>query len=143
MKNLELILDKVGEADIKRKSIENQLLKKVKVQLVAYKGGFDGLVEGRELHLAKIRGILPKGFEVHHIIPLCCKNTQISLENMVIMDSASHRLLHRYIYDRALSLAREGQLVCVFIPDFNLDTVSTFKRFEPKFLQYLKERQRQ
>lgn len=44
MKNLELVFDSVGMSDVRRKSIENQILKRAKIRIVAYKGGFDGLV---------------------------------------------------------------------------------------------------
>ena len=142
MKNLEIILDEQGKSEERRKSIDNVFLRKAKIKIVAYKGGFDGLASEEEIRLAKLRGVMPKGFELHHIKPLCSKTCEISLENMVIMDSASHKLLHR-LYDRQLRHCRVGMMACVYIPDFDVNKVSTKKTFDPDFLRYLKEKERE
>lgn len=143
MKNLELILDDVGMGEIRRNSLENKILHDAKVRIMAYKGCFDGLATPREIHLAKIKGVIPKGFEIHHIIPLCCKNTSIALDNMVIMDSSSHRFLHRHIYDRQLSRCIRGGMACVFVPDFDLWRIARYETFDETFLRYIKQRQRE
>lgn len=143
MRNVELILDYPGRSEEKRKSIENQILHKAKVRIVAYMGGFNGLVTGREIHLAKIKGLLPNGFEVHHIIPLNCMNTKLTFENMLIMDAASHKFLHKNVYDVALIKCKVGQMATVFLPDFDVNSVITYKRLDPRFIQHIKERQRE
>lgn len=143
MRNVELILDEIGSGEEKRKSIENQIMHKAKIRIVAYNGGFDGLVTKKEIHIAKIRGLLPNGFEVHHIIPLNCKNTRLTFDNMLIMDSATHRFLHKNVYDVALRKCKVGQLATIFLPDFDINSVVTYKRLDPRFIQHIKERQRE
>ena len=129
-------------SDVRRKSIENQILKKAKIRIVAYKGGFDGLVSKEEIYNAKVRGLMPQGFETHHIIPMCCRNTRMTLDNMVIVDSATHKFLHRYVYDKALNKCTPGQMTTVFLPDFDINKVLRYDLIDIAYIEKMRGRER-
>lgn len=129
--NVELILDDAGASVRKRNDPQNTILRKAKVRIMAYQGAFDGIFTDDERKSARKFGLLPDNFEVHHIVSLCCKNTSFELSNMVVMDKAAHKWLHRNIYNPQLALCKPGQSCSIWLPEINVSQVLTMERLQP------------
>ena len=121
--------------------MDNSILRKAKIKMVAYKGGFDGICSKREIAEAKKKGLCPTGFEVHHVIPLNCKESTLSVDNMVIIDSKAHKWLHDNLYTPALIKCQEGQYCYIRIPDMDKDKAITIKDIQP-FIDAYNDNQR-
>ena len=140
MKHLELILDDPGISKTRRSDTDNIILRKAKIKMLAYKGKFDGFKQW-EIKEAK-EGLCPRGIEVHHIIPLNCKNTRIDLDNMVVIDKKSHNWLHNNIYTPSLSKCQVGQSCFIWLPDMNTGEIITWSDIFPFVVIFEKEKQR-
>lgn len=125
MRELRLTYDGLGSGDVRRKDIECQLMKKVKVRLLAYKGVFDNIFSAAEVHKAKVDGTLPKGYSVHHIIPLCTKEATYDMKNMVVTEDMAHKILHDAIYSPILCKCKDGESCCILIPDIDTEKILT------------------
>lgn len=131
MNNVELILDDVGAGFKKRNDPQNTILRKAKVRIMAYQGAFDGLFNDDERKSARKFGLLPDNFEVHHIVSLCCKNTSFELSNMIVMDKAAHKWLHKNIYSPQLAMCKPGQSCSIWLPEMDVSQVITIDRLQP------------
>lgn len=131
MKSIEITYEGLGAGDIKRKDVVCHLMKSVKVRILAYKGAFDGVFSPEELHKAKVKGTLPKGYSVHHIYPLCSKEGTFTLSNMVVMEDRAHRWLHNAMYSPSISKCEAGQRCCVWIPDMDIDKLVKYNDILP------------
>lgn len=131
MKDVELILDDVGAGFKKRNDPQNTILRKAKVRIMAYQGAFDGIFTDEQRKSARKFGLLPDNFEVHHIISLCCKNTSFELSNMIVMDKAAHRWLHKNIYGPRLAMCKVGQSCNIWLPEMDVSQVMTIDRLKP------------
>ena len=141
MQSITLILDEEGTSQIRRKDSDNIILRKAKLKMLAYKGAFDGLISQREIAEAK-KGLCPKGFEVHHIIPLNCKNTESTIPNMVVIEESAHTWLHNNIYTPALMKCKPGQMCIINLPDFDRQQVLTLAKIQPFIDSYLENQRR-
>ena len=130
MKHLELTRDYDGVSDDRRKDTDNLILRKAKIKMIAYKGGFDRYCNPREIADAK-NGFCPKKFEVHHIIPLNCMNTSFQLDNMVVIERNAHTWLHRNIYTPALEKCLPGQFCYILMPDIDPSKILTWNDIYP------------
>jgi len=129
--SISITYDGLGSGDLRRKDIECQLMKKVKVRLMAYKGAFDNVFSPEDLHKAKLNGTLPKGYSVHHIYPLCSREATFSLSNMVVMENKAHKFLHDCLYSPAISRCAEGQSCCIWLPKMDIDNLVTYDSIRP------------
>ncbi len=62
------------------------------------------------------RGKVPKGFDIHHIIPLSGGGTN-SFSNLCLIEKSFHRFLNKYCFDVALKHIQVGETVAIDIPD--------------------------
>ena len=131
MKSLELTLDDYGMGLQRRKDHAFNVMSKAKVRILAYYGAFDGIFNHEQKRQAKLFGALPKGYDVHHIIPLCCENTSYFLSNMVVMETSAHKWLHRNIINPQLAKCQPHQSCSVWIPDFNYNELFTMEKLQP------------
>lgn len=64
------------------------------VQKCARKGLFDGVMTPEEVERAKRNGILPKEYDVHHLVPLALGGSNAE-ENLCVMHKDLHLALHK------------------------------------------------
>ena len=131
MKSLELTYDGLGSGNVKRKDVLCGLMKKVKVKYLAYLGSFNGAFSPLEIHRAKTDGVLPKGYSIHHVIPLCTRETTFDLNNMVVIDNKAHKFIHDCLITPVLKLCKEGESCNVWIPDFQPNELFTMEKLQP------------
>lgn len=131
MQSLELTLDEFGAGQKRRNDHAFNVMSKAKVRILAYYGAFDGVFNHDERRKAKLFGALPKGYEVHHIIPLSCQNTSYFLNNLLVIEESAHRWLHRNLYQPQLNLCQPYQSCSIWIPDFNLNELFTMEKLQP------------
>lgn len=131
MKSLELTYDGLGSGDAKRKDVLCGLMKKVKVKYLAYLGSFNGVFSPLEIHRAKIDGVLPTGYSVHHIFPLCSKESTFDLNNMVVIENKAHKFIHDNLITPVLRLCKEGDSCSVWIPDMDKNKLITYESIVP------------
>ena len=141
MKHLELILDAQGMSRERREDTDNIILRRAKIKMLAYKGKFDKYCKPWDIAQAR-EGLCPRGFEVHHIIPLCCSNTRIELDNMVVIDKKSHNWLHTNIYTPALTKCEVGQSCYIQLPDMDTREIITWDTILPFVVSFERERKR-
>ena len=141
MKHLELILDECGTSHIKRSDTDNVILHRAKIQMLAYKGKFDKFCSNREVSEAK-DGFCPRGFEVHHIIPLNCQNTSLEMDNMVVIDKKAHTWLHKNIYTPSLEKCEPGQFCYITLPDIDPSEILTWNHIFPFVVSYERNQRR-
>lgn len=68
------------------------------IKLMLYKGWLDGHFPAESLKWAKY-GIMPKDYDVHHIIPLAFGGTN-ELDNLVLIEKSVHKpFLHEKVFD--------------------------------------------
>ena len=158
MRSLKLTLDGLGSGDVKRKDVLCGLMKKVKVKYLAYIGSFNGVFSPLEIHRAKTDGVLPNGYSIHHVIPLCTRETTFDLNNMVVIDNRAHKFIHDCLITPVLKLCKEGESCSVWIPDMDRNMLITYESIMPfieswkeneirlgrmKSIKFLKQRERQ
>lgn len=87
------------------------------VKKMAEAGFCDGLMSNKAVRVAKKRGCLPEGMQVHHIVPLKLGGSN-SVENLCIVDAETHMLMHRLIYQPILDRLEVGQEGILILPEF-------------------------
>lgn len=87
------------------------------IQIMAQGGMLDRYFSKKIIKEAKKSGKLPKGYQVHHIIPIKLGGSN-ELNNLCIVDAETHTMLHRFIYQPLLEKLREGETAFVKLPLF-------------------------
>lgn len=87
------------------------------VQQMAEAGFLDGLMSNKAVRLAKKKGLLPEGIQVHHIVPLKLGGSN-DIENLCLVDAETHMLMHRLIYQPVLDRLEIGQEAVLILPEF-------------------------
>lgn len=141
MNNLNLTLDEFGAGQQRRKDHAFNVMSKAKVRILAYYGAFDGVFNHAQRREAKLFGALPKGYDVHHIIPLSCENTSYFLNNLIVMETSAHKWLHRHIYTPQLAKCKPHESCNVWLPDFPPNELFTMEKLQP-FINAWNEHQR-
>lgn len=89
----------------------------------------------------KVRaGKLPKGFDIHHILPLSGGGNN-DLANLCLIERSFHKFLNRRCFDPALRNIKEGDCVEIDIPD--LPPVARYRDFSHFVQQVLARPKRQ
>ncbi len=81
------------------------------------------------------RGRMPRGFDVHHIIPLSGGGTN-HVSNMCLIEQSFHKFLNKKCFDPALRSVKLGQTVELDIPE--LPKVALRRDFMPFIERKLK-----
>ena len=87
------------------------------VREMASRGFFDGLMSHRAVRLAKKSGILPKGYQVHHIVPLKLGGSN-DPRNLCVVDAETHSMLHQFIYQPLMDKLAIGEKAMLILPEF-------------------------
>ena len=130
----ELIRNEPGVAHHLYMTPERRIYKQTKVKLAAYHGDLDNYLTKGQLDMARTYGLLPSSFNVHHIIPLCCQNTQFDCQNLAICSRDFHEWLHKFVYEPVLSKMQYGDKVHLVLPDWK--PVNTMQNIDSKFKQF-------
>jgi hypothetical protein len=86
------------------------------------------------------KGKVPRGFDIHHIIPLSGGGSN-ALSNLCLIEKSFHKFLNRRCFDPALKNIQEGECVEIDIPD--LPPVALYRDFTPFIQEILSKRNRQ
>lgn len=63
------------------------------------------------------RGLIPHGFDIHHIVPLAGGGKNF-FPNLCLMERSLHKFINRKCFEPALRNIREGEERIVELPDF-------------------------
>lgn len=79
-----------------------------------YKAGY---INPHQFSMDRIsKGKLPRGFDIHHIVPLSGGGTN-DLSNLCLIEKSLHRFLNRHCFDPALKNIHLGETVEINVPD--------------------------
>lgn len=88
------------------------------VREMADRGYFDGLLSNKAVRVAKKRGVLPDGYQIHHIVPLKLGGSN-SVKNLCIVDQETHAMLHQLIYQPIIDKLEVGEEAVLLLPPFS------------------------
>lgn len=100
-----------------------------------YLDRFEGQFNEQRLRNGKV----PRGFDIHHIIPLSGGGSN-AISNLCLIEKSLHKFLNRRCFDPALKNVQEGEMVQIDIPD--LPPVATYNDFCPFIRTILSKRER-
>lgn len=141
MFSLTLELDAVGAAQKKRADSDNVILRQAKIRMLAYKGKFDPYCSEQEIAMAK-KGSCPQLFCVHHLVPLACKNSDVSIKNLIVLDKITHAYLHNRLYSPALRKCQPGQSCVVQLPDMDPNEILVWDDVMPFAMAFEADKRR-
>ncbi|MBQ3034758.1 MAG: HNH endonuclease [Alphaproteobacteria bacterium] len=87
------------------------------VREMADLGYFDGLFSNKAVRVAKKRGILPEGYQIHHIVPLKLGGSN-SVKNLCVVDQETHAMLHQLIYQPIIDKMQLDEEAVLILPPF-------------------------
>lgn len=88
------------------------------VREMADLGYFDGRMSNKAVRVAKKRGVLPEGYQIHHIVPLKLGGSN-SVKNLCVVDQETHALLHQLIYQPVIDKMQVGEEAVLILPPFD------------------------
>ena len=99
-----------------RKEFDHKRLNRVFVLWLYRSGKLEPYA--KQINLARAaRGLIPRGYDVHHIVPLSGGgNNKIS--NLCLIDKSLHKFINKKCFDPALNRIKEGETTIVNVPDF-------------------------
>ena len=80
-------------------------------------GYFDGLFSNKAVRAAKKKGVLPEGYQIHHIIPLKLGGSN-SVKNLCVVDYETHAMLHQLIYQPIIDKMQLSEEAVLILPPF-------------------------
>ncbi len=117
------------------------------VKKMAEAGFFTGYFSHKAERLARKKGVLPAGFQIHHIVPLKLGGTS-EISNLCVVDAETHAMMHQLIYQPILNKLKIDDEGILFLPEFkkvitkedrpHFFLYSELRRHEYKKKQYLK-----
>ena len=141
MKTVTLDLDKEEVGQAKMRSPENIILREAKIKILAYKGAFQGLADENEIARSK-KGQIPHNFDIHYLVPLSCKNAEIAITNMVVMEKKACQWLRNHLYQPSIRKCGRGNSCVVYTPELDVNKVVTFQDIRPFIESYESNAQR-
>jgi len=122
-----------------RKDFEHRDLNHKFVKWLYRKGYLHAYTHKINLERAK-RGKIPKGFDVHHIIPLSGGGTN-HVSNLCLIEQSLHKFLNKKCFDPALRTIKIGETVEIDVPDLpKIALRSDFNDFIEHKLKHSKDR---
>ena len=99
-----------------RKEFDHKRLNRVFVLWLYRSGKLDSYA--KQINLARAaRGLIPHGYDIHHIVPLSGGgNNKIS--NLCLIDKSLHKFINKKCFDPALNRIKEGETTTIPVPDF-------------------------
>jgi len=99
-----------------RKEFDHKRLNRVFVLWLYRSGKLDPYA--KQINLARAaRGLIPHGYDIHHILPLSGGgNNKIS--NLCLIDKSLHKFINKKCFDPALNRIKEGETTTIPVPDF-------------------------
>lgn len=130
-----------------RKEFDHKNMNQKYVKWLFRKGYLEPFKHQISLERAR-RGKIPKGFDVHHIVPLSGGGTN-HVSNFCLIEQSLHKFINKKCFEPALRGVKEGQTVMIEIPDFDrvatremfngfIDQKLTHAKDKQKFYQYLR-----
>ena len=99
-----------------RKEFDHKRLNKVFVLWLYRTGRLNPYSHEIDLIRAS-RGLVPSGFDVHHIVPLSGGGLN-KFSNMCLIERSLHKFINKKCFDPALRGIKIGETVTVNVPDF-------------------------
>ena len=98
------------------------------------------------------RGIVPSGFDIHHIVPLSGGGLN-KFSNMCLIERNLHKFINKKCFDPALRGIQIGQTITINVPDFPrvalrreyngwIDKILQQTRARNRFYQLLRQREK-
>ena len=87
------------------------------VREMADRGFFDGLFSNKAVRVTKKKGVLPEGYQIHHIVPLKLGGSN-SVKNLCVVDQETHAMLHQLIYQPIIDRMELGEKAVLILPPF-------------------------
>lgn len=130
-----------------RKEFDHRKMNQKYVKWLYRKGYLEPFKHQINLERAR-RGKIPRGFDVHHIIPLSGGGTN-HVCNFCLIEQSLHKFINKKCFEPALRGVKIGQTIPVEIPDFGrvatremyngfIDQKLTHSKDRQKFYQYLR-----
>lgn len=130
-----------------RKEFDHKNMNQKYVKWLFRKGYLEPFKHQISLERAR-RGKIPKGFDVHHIVPLSGGGTN-HVSNFCLIEQSLHKFINKKCFEPALRGVKEGQTVTIELPDFDrvatremyngfIDKKLTHAKDKQKFYQYLR-----
>lgn len=130
-----------------RKEFDHKKMNQKYVKWLYRKGYLEPFKHQISLERAR-RGKIPKGFDVHHIVPLSGGGTN-HVSNFCLIEQSLHKFINKKCFEPALRGVKEGQTVTIELPDFDrvatremyngfIDKKLTHAKDKQKFYQYLR-----
>ena len=88
------------------------------VREMADLGYFDGLLSNKAVRAAKKKGVLPEGYQIHHIVPLKLGGSN-SVKNLCVVDNETHAMLHQLIYQPIIDKMQLSEEAVLILPPFD------------------------
>lgn len=88
------------------------------VREMADLGYFDGLFSNKAVRAAKKKGVLPEGYQIHHIVPLKLGGSN-SVKNLCVVDCETHAMLHQLIYQPIIDKMQLSEEAVLILPPFD------------------------
>lgn len=125
---------------MRRSEFQSRDMNKKFVKWLYRKGYLDKYKDVMNLERAR-RGRIPKGFDVHHIVPLSGGGTN-HVSNLCLIEQSFHLFLNKKCFDPALRNIKIGESVDIQIPDLGrVATRGEYNWFIDQKLAHAKDRE--
>ncbi|MBQ6855306.1 MAG: HNH endonuclease [Alphaproteobacteria bacterium] len=135
----------------RRKEFDRRNMNQKFVKWLYRKGFLEPYADKINLERSK-RGKIPRGFDVHHIIPLSGGGTN-HVSNFCLIERSLHKFINKKCFEPAVRHLKIGETVDIEIPDFPkvalrrdfngfIDKKLQHDRDRHKFYQYLRRWER-
>lgn len=124
-----------------RKDFERRRLNNLYVMWLYRKGYLEKYAHLMNLERAK-KGRIPRGFDVHHIVPLSGGGRNW-FSNFCLIEKSLHKFINKKCFEPALRGIKPGETVRIELPDFGRVALRRdYNGFIDRKLQHAKDRSR-